>query len=90
MKSVGTVVTPVIAEILRRQPPSQGRTTLAWQLVVGPRLARVTSVEMDGATLRVRAADERWLEEITRARATIIPKLQQLLGADQITRITTS
>lgn len=90
MESVKTVVTPVIAEILRRQPPSPARTTLAWQMVVGPRLARVTSVEMDGATLRVRSADERWLKEITRARATIIPRLQQLLGADQITRLTTS
>jgi hypothetical protein len=90
MKSVGTVVTPVIAEILRRQPPSPARTALAWQMVVGPRLARVTSVEMDGATLRVSSADERWLKEITRARATIVPRLQQLLGADQITRLTTS
>jgi predicted nucleic acid-binding Zn ribbon protein len=90
MKPVAAVVTPVIAEILRRQPPSPGRTSLAWRLVVGPRLARVTSVEMDGATLRVTAADERWLKEIARARATIVPKLQQLLGADQIARLTTS
>lgn len=90
MKPVATVVTPVVAEILRRQPSSPGRTTLAWQLVVGPRLARVTSVEMHGATLRVSSADDRWLKEIARARATILPKLQQLLGADQITRLTTS
>ncbi len=90
MNSVKTVVTPVVAEILRRQPPSPARTALAWQMVVGPRLARVTSVEMDGATLRVSSADERWLKEIARARAAIIPKLQQLLGADQITRLTTS
>lgn len=90
MKSVQAVVTPVVAEILRRQPPSPARTALAWQMVVGPGLARATSVEMDGTTLRVSSADERWLQEITRARATIIPKLQQLLGADQITRLTTS
>lgn len=90
MKSVQSVVTPVIAEILRRQPSSPGRTTLAWQMVVGPRLARVTSVALEGTTLRVSSADDRWLKEISRARGTIIPKLQQLLGADQITRLTTS
>ena len=90
MKSVQSVVTPVVAEILRRQPSSQGRTNLAWQMVVGPGLARVTSVALEGTTLRVSSTDDRWLKEITRARATIIPKLQQLLGADQITRLTTS
>jgi hypothetical protein len=90
MKSVQSVVTPVVAEILRRQPSSPGRTTLAWLMVVGPGLARVTSVALEGTTLRVSATDDRWLKEISRARATIIPKLQQLLGADQITRLTTS
>jgi hypothetical protein len=90
MKPVQAAVTPVVAEILRRQPPSPARTALAWQLVVGPGLARVTPVKMDGATLRVTATDERWLKEVARARAAIIPKLQHLLGADQITRLTTS
>ena len=90
MKSVQTFVTPVIAEILRRQPSCAARTTLAWQLVVGPRLARVTSVEMDGTTIRVSSADPRWLKEISRASAVIVPRLQQILGADQVTRLTTS
>lgn len=90
MKSVRTFVTPVIAEILRRQPSSAARTTLAWQLVVGPRLARVTSVEMDGTTIKVSSTDPRWLKEIARASAVIVPRLQQILGVDQVTRLTTS
>jgi hypothetical protein len=79
----------VLADIIRRQPPSPARTTFAWQLVVGSTLARVTSVEMDGTTLQVTAADPRWLREIDRARATLLPRLQLLLGRDVITKIGT-
>jgi predicted nucleic acid-binding Zn ribbon protein len=90
MRAIQTFSGGVVAEILRRQPPSPARTALAWQLVVGPRLARATSVEMDGTTLRVRSADPRWLKEIDRAKAAILPKLQQLLGREQVARLTTS
>jgi len=79
----------VLADVVRRQPSSPARTTFAWQLAVGPALARVTVVVLEGTTLRVSAADSRWLGEIERARATILPKLQQLLGADHVTKITT-
>jgi hypothetical protein len=79
----------VLAEIVRRQPGSPARTSFAWQLAVGPALARVTSVSLDGTTLQVRAADGRWLGEIERARGTILPKIQALLGNDHVTKITT-
>jgi hypothetical protein len=79
----------VLAEIVRRQPSTPARTTFAWQLAVGPALARVTIVVLEGTTLRVSAADPRWLGEIERARATILPKVQQLLGTDNVTKITT-
>ena len=80
----------VLADILRRQPSSPARTALAWQMVVGPRLARATSVEMDGTTLRVRSTDARWLKEIDRAKSAILPRLQQLLGPDQLSTLRTS
>jgi len=89
MRSIQTFAGGVLAEIWRRQPPSPARTAFAWQLVVGPALARVTSVELDGATLRVTAADSRWLKEIQRAREVILPKLQQLLGPGAVTKIST-
>ena len=79
----------VLAEIVQRQPSSPARTAFAWQLVVGSTLARMTSVEMKGTTLQITAKDERWLKEIDRARPAILPKLQQLLGADVITKIST-
>ena len=87
MRSIQTVAGGVLAEIVRRQPPSRARTTFAWQLAVGPALARVTSVEMEGTTLRVRSADRRWLKEIDRAKAVVLPKLQQLLGQETVAKI---
>ena len=79
----------VLAELVRRQASSPARTAFAWQLVVGSTLARMTSVEVRGTTLHVTAKDARWRGEIDRARPAILPKLQQLLGADVITKIST-
>ena len=89
MRSIQAFSGSVLAEIIRRQPPSPARTQLAWQLAVGPTLARVTSVDMEGTTLRVRARDPRWLKEIDYARGAILPKLQDLLGNESISTITT-
>jgi predicted nucleic acid-binding Zn ribbon protein len=89
MRPIQTLSAAVLAQIVRRQPASPARTTFAWQLVVGPALARTTSVEMEGTTLRVRSADPRWLKEIDRARVAILPKLQQLLGEESVTKIST-
>ena len=89
MRSIQTFAGGVLAEVVRRQLPSPARTTFAWQLAVGPALARMTSVELEGTTLRVNATDARWLKEIERARAAILPKLQSLLGPEAVTRIST-
>ncbi len=89
MRSIQTFSGTVLAEIVRRQPASRARTTFAWQLSVGPALARVTSVALDGTALRVSAADARWLAEIARARVTILPRMQQFLGKDTVTTIIT-
>lgn len=79
--------TAIVAEILRRQPSSPGRTRLAWQLAVGHALARVTSVDLDGTTLRVRSSDRRWTVELSRAREMVLERLQAVLGPDAVTRI---
>jgi Dna[CI] antecedent DciA-like protein len=89
MRSIQTLTVGVLAEIVRRQQASPARTAFAWQLVVGPTLARLTSVQLEGTELIVRASDPRWLKEIDRARTTILPRLQALLGTDAITRLTT-
>ena len=79
----------VLAGILRRQPDSPGRTAFAWQMAVGPALARATSVELVDGTLTVRAADPRWLREVSRSSDVVLTRLQHLLGPDAVVRIRT-
>ena len=79
----------VLAEIIRRQPASKERTNFAWQLAVGQALARATTVELKEGVLTVRAVDRRWIREIERALDSVIEKMQQLLGKDQVARIVT-
>jgi hypothetical protein len=79
----------VLAEIVRRQPASKERTNFAWQLAVGQALARATTVDLCDGVLVVRAVDKRWIQEINRARGSVMQKMQQILGPDQITRIDT-
>lgn len=77
----------VLAQIVRRQPPSQARTNFAWQLAVGQAVARATTVELNDGVLTVRAVDRRWIQEIERARTGVLQKLQHLLGKEQVERI---
>lgn len=89
MRPIQNISAEVLGEIIRRQPASRERTAFAWQLVVGAALARVTTVELEGSVLTVRADDERWTQEITRAREVVLQKMQHLLGKDAVTRIRT-
>jgi hypothetical protein len=79
----------VLADLIRRQPASKERTAFAWQLAVGPAVARATTVELDRGVLTIRARDARWLREIERNRPAVIARLQQLLGRDAITKLST-
>jgi hypothetical protein len=74
----------VLAEIIRRQPDSKQRTDFAWSVAVGPALARVTTVELRERNIIVSARDVQWARELERARDTILPRLQLLLGRDTV------
>jgi predicted nucleic acid-binding Zn ribbon protein len=74
----------VLAEIIRRQPTSPARTAFAWSVAVGPALARVTTVELRNHNIIVVARDVQWARELERARDTILPRLQLLLGRDTV------
>jgi predicted nucleic acid-binding Zn ribbon protein len=74
----------VLAEIIRRQPDSKQRTDFAWSVAVGPALARVTTVELRNHNVIVCARDVQWARELERARDTILPRLQLLLGRDVV------
>lgn len=84
MQPLQSFAPAVLAEIIRRQPASQGRTEFAWSVAVGPALARVTTVELRNHNMIVCARDVQWARELERARDTILPRLQMLLGRDTV------
>ena len=77
----------VLAEVVRRQPPSAARTNFAWQIAVGPALARTTSIELTDGVLSVSTRDAHWAQAVERAAETILPRMQHLLGADAVKAI---
>jgi predicted nucleic acid-binding Zn ribbon protein len=87
MRSIQSFSMDILGDLIRRQRPSPARTAFAWQLAVGPALARTTTVELSHGVLRIQARDPRWTREIQRAAATILPRLQHLLGNDTITEL---
>jgi len=86
VESLNQFAPAVLADILRRQPPSKERTAFAWSVAVGPALARATTVELCDRTLVATARDARWAKEIDRARDTILARVRQLVG-DTVDRI---
>ena len=84
MQSLQGCATGVLAEMLRRQPASKERTAFAWSIAVGAALARATTVDLSDRVLIVRARDQRWAQEIYRNRATVLARLQDLLGRDAV------
>ena len=80
------LATAVIADIMRRQPPTPGKIAFAWNVAVGPALARVTTgVDLRERVLHITAKDARWAKEIERAADTILARVQILLGAGTVT-----
>ena len=84
MLPVQTIAASVMAELIRRQPASKERTAFAWSIAVGPALSRVTTVELRNARLFVTSRDPRWALEIERATATILKRVQLLLGPEAV------
>ena len=69
-----------LAAVLRRAPLSAEKIAFAWRTAVGPSVDRVTSVELDGVTLRVTAKDAQWRREIEHSAGLIRARLDALLG----------
>ena len=84
MQPLQSFAPAVLAAIVRRQPASKERTEFAWSVAVGPALARVTTVELRNHNMIVCARDVQWARELERARDTILPRLQLLLGRDTV------
>lgn len=69
-----------LAVVLRRAPLSPEKIAFAWRTAVGPSVDRVTSVQLDGATLRVTAKDAQWRREIEHSAGLIRARMEALLG----------
>jgi predicted nucleic acid-binding Zn ribbon protein len=88
MISAQHCVTSALQTLLRDQPLSSGKVSLAWTAAVGRTIDRVTSVTLgsDG-TLKVRADDRHWAREVGRSIPLIRSRVNQLLGDGVVTRI---
>jgi predicted nucleic acid-binding Zn ribbon protein len=83
-------VLETMARVLARQPLSPAKVAFAWQIVVGPALARVTAVDLDErarGTLLVRSDDPRWTTELERSRDVIVRRLAALLGSGVVREV---
>ena len=87
MDSLGRLVQSALTGPIRSAPLSPGKVAFTWTMVVGPALARATSVRLEGTELLVDAASAQWQREVRRAVPLILPRLQSLLGTDHVTRI---
>jgi len=90
MRAIQQFTPAVLAEVIRRQPPSDGRTTLAWQVAVGAAIARATSVQLADGVLTVTAKDPRWLTDVEASRGVVLGRLKLLLGNDAVRIIRTA
>jgi predicted nucleic acid-binding Zn ribbon protein len=86
VKSIAPLLSTVLPALLARAPLTQEKVEFAWRTVAGEALARATRVRLANGVLHVEADDRRWLEEVARARAALIPRLAPLLG-DGVVRI---
>ena len=87
MVPLQSFATGVLGEVVRRQPPSAARTAFAWELAVGPALARSTNVALVENVLFVHTRSADWAREIQRAVPTILRRLQDLLGTAAVVRL---
>jgi len=87
MRAIQQFTPAVLAEVIRRQPPSEGRTMLAWQIAVGAAIARATTVQLADGVLTVTAKDPRWVADVEASRSIVLTRLKQLLGNDEVRSI---
>jgi hypothetical protein len=81
---VHDVMSGALAEVLRKAPLTPEKVAFAWRTAVGPAVDRVTSIELKGRVLHVRAKDASWQREVERSAALIRNRLNALLGDDVV------
>ena len=69
-----------IAEVLRKAPMSPEKVAFAWRASVGPAINKVTTIELRGRVLLVRAKDPSWQREVERSLGIVRSRMEALLG----------
>ena len=87
MQPLAQFVPRALADLVRPAPLSPGKVDFAWRTSVGPGMARVSGVRLEGNTLLVDAQTPQWAAAIMRATPVILPRLQALLGAEHVRSI---
>lgn len=88
MDAIQTASASALARLLAQQPLTPAKVTFAWHAVAGPFAQRATaSVTLDADVLTVEVRDEPWAGELRAATATLIPRLNHILGAGTIGRL---
>jgi len=81
MIPVNEFMPAALEEILRKAPMSPEKLAFAWRQSVGDAVDRVTSIQLDGTVLRVRAQSAQWQREVERSAGLIRSRMGRLLGA---------
>jgi len=89
MHPVGPLLSTVLPDLLARAPLTPEKVDFAWRTVAGEAIGRVTRVELRDGVLWVSSDDRRWLDEVTRARTALLPRLAALLGEGTVRIIKT-
>jgi len=89
MEPVQSLLSSVVARLVRPAPLSAEKVAFAWRAAVGPAVSRVTRVRLSGllGVLEVIVDDDRFGDELARSAPVVLSRLQALLGADAIDRI---
>jgi hypothetical protein len=79
-----------LAAILRKAPLTPEKVAFAWRTAVGAAVDRVTTIELKGTILHVRAKDPAWQREVERSAALSRARLDALLGKEVVRGIDVS
>jgi len=87
MKPLAHAVPGGLRQLLHNAPLSDGKVAFAWRIAVGAAFDRASAVKLEQGTLIVETSSAQWARELRRSQSMILPRLQAMLGEDNITRI---
>ncbi len=80
MVPVSQLLPDAITRVVSQAPLTPEKVEFVWRFAVGPALAKVTTVSLQGRVLRVVTEGAAWQREIEKASATIRSRMARLLG----------